>query len=163
MSVVGVTDGTVPVKDLEVSLGHALEEVVTTMLNQQPIVVRAENLHFSPDLSAIVGFGGKISGFLAVHTTSEGACMVASALLGMSFEIVDETVSDAMGELVNVLAGSVKKHASGDQELFKISVPSIICGTQYSTHAPKHAQQLILGIKAGPCSFLVQLVIETAA
>ena len=154
------TDRMVGMHDWERSLKQALTDVMTTVFNHRPMVVRPEDVDLSPDLSAIVGFGGRTSGFLALHLTSEGACTMASGLLGMSFDGIDEIVADAMGEVVNVLAGGLKKHASSDKELFKISVPSIICGKDYSIHAPKDAAPLALGVQAGPCSFLVQLVVE---
>jgi chemotaxis protein CheX len=111
-----------------------------------------------PGLSAIVGFGGRISGYVAIHLSPVSACTLASNLLGMAFDEMDDIVADAMGEMVNMLAGGLKKYACQNEDLFKISVPSIVYGLDYSTHAPKNAERLAVGVQAGSCTFGVQLV-----
>jgi len=160
MGSVSVAGAPVTMLDLESCLGKAVAEVLATMLNYQAIVVPRSDNRITPGLSAIVGFGGKISGFIALHLTLEGACTLASGLLGMGFDEVDDIVSDAMGEVVNMLAGGLKKYACQSEELFKISIPSVIRGNDYSTHAPKDSEQRILSVQAGPCSLTVQLVVE---
>jgi|WetSurMetagenome_2_1015567.scaffolds.fasta_scaffold34734_2 chemotaxis protein CheX len=161
MSTVAASTGNIRMSDLESSLEKAVSEVFSTMLNLQPIIVPCTNSAVLPlGVSAIVGFGGKLSGFLALHMSPADACFLASGMLGMGFSELDEIVSDAMGEIVNMLAGGLKKYASQTEELFKISIPSVISGNDYSTHAPKDSEQRVLQIQAGHCSIAVQLVVE---
>ena len=149
----------ITVEVLEVSLVRAMKEITATMLNCNSEIVSPDQVDvIPPGLSAIVGFGGKISGTVAIHLSPYGACTLAGAMLGMSFEEVDDIVADAMGELVNMLAGGLKKYSCQDEDLFKISVPSIVYGLDYSTHAPKNAERLMIGVQAGSCTFGVQLV-----
>lgn len=156
-----LAERTTTMQVLEHGLVKAVSEVTSTMFNYESKVIPLTEVDAAPPgLSAIVGFGGKISGFIAIHMTSSSACTMASALLGMSFDDIDDLVSDAMGEMVNMLAGGLKKYASQDEDIFKISVPSIIYGKSYSTYARKDAQQLMLGFQSGPCTYLTQLVVE---
>jgi chemotaxis protein CheX len=149
----------ITIHDLELGLERALREITTTMFNCNSQIMPPEQVNVvAPGISAIVGFGGKISGFIAIHLSPESACTLAESLLGMSFDHLDEIVADAMGEMVNMLAGGLKKFASGSEDLFKISVPSIVYGTDYSTHAPKNAERVFVGVQAGSCFFTVQLV-----
>ena len=121
--------------DLKNNLKYALTDVFGTMLGRFPEIV--DDVEFVTGLSAIVGFGGNISGFLALHSIPENACDIAGSMLGMHFSAVDDLVCDAMGEVVNMLAGSLKKYSSVKGELFKISIPTIVWGSSYSTRAPK--------------------------
>lgn len=149
----------VSMQELEAGLERALNEITTTMLSCDSVIIPPSQVDvFPPGLSAVVGFGGKISGFIAIHLSPHSACTLASSLLGMSFEEMDEMVADAMGEIVNMLAGGLKKSISQDEDMFKISIPSIVYGVDYSTHTPKNAEQVSLGVRAGDCSFSVQLV-----
>jgi chemotaxis protein CheX len=149
----------VTLQELENGLERALKEITTTMFNCESVIVPIDQVEvIPPGLSAVVGFGGKISGFVAIHLSPTSACTLATSLLGMSFEEMDEIVADAMGEMVNMIAGGLKKYASQNEDLFKISVPSIVYGMDYSTHTPKNAERLTMGIQAGSCSFSVQLV-----
>ena len=160
MNSVALATGAVTMEDLDASLQKATHEVVSTMLNYQPVIVPCDMSVLVPGVSAIVGFGGKVSGALALHIGPESACTLASCLLGMSFGEVDEIVADAMGEIVNMLAGGLKKYACQTEELFKISIPSIIFGHDYSTHMLKDFEKRTLAVQAGPCSFVLQLVID---
>jgi chemotaxis protein CheX len=146
-------------QELEISLERAIQEIITTMFNCAVDIIPLEDVKITPPcLSAIVGFGGKISGYVAIHLSPRSACILASNLLGMSFDEMDDIVADAMGEMVNMLAGGLKKYASGNEDLFKISVPSVVYGMDYSTHAPTNAERLSIGVQAGACSFEAQLV-----
>ena len=145
--------------EMEISLERALKEITTTMFNcESRKIPHADMEPTPPGLSAIVGLGGKISGFLAIHLSPTSACNLASSLLGMSFDEIDDIVADAMGEMVNMLAGSFKKYAFKYEDLFKISIPSVVFGTDYSTHVPQNAECLSMGFEAGSCVFTVQLV-----
>jgi chemotaxis protein CheX len=159
MSTGVIAHKSITAEELESSLVRAMKEITSTMFNCTSEIVSPDQVDIiPPGLSAIVGFGGKISGYVAIHLSPSSACTLASNLLGMSFTEMDDIVADAMGEMVNMLAGGLKKFASQNEDLFKISVPSIVYGLDYSTHAPKNAQRLAIGVLAGSCTFGVQLV-----
>jgi chemotaxis protein CheX len=158
MSAAVVNLNSVTIQELESSLEKALKEISETMLQCECRIVPYDCIEvIPPGLSAIVGFGGKISGFIATHMSPKSACLLAECLLGMSFDDVDDIVADAIGEIVNMLAGGVKKHMSENEDLFKISVPSIVYGTDYATHAPRNAEKVSIGVQTGTCSFSVQI------
>lgn len=153
------TPSAITIFELELALEKALQEITTTMFNCSSEIVPPDQTEVvAPGISAIIGFGGKISGFIAIHLSPASACTLAEGLLGMQFESVDEIVADAMGEMVNMLAGGLKKFTSQSEDLFKISVPSIVYGSDYSTRAPKDSERLAMGVRAGNCDFTVQLV-----
>jgi chemotaxis protein CheX len=149
----------VTMEAMKTSLIRALKEITTTMFNSDSEIIAPDQVAMiPPGLSAIVGFGGRISGFLAIHLSPFSACALASSLLGMCFDEIDDIVADAMGEMVNMLAGGLKKFTCQNEDLFRISVPSIVYGMDYATHAPKNAQQLAIGVQTGSCTYGVQLV-----
>jgi chemotaxis protein CheX len=147
------------ISELQNNLKYALKDVFGTMLGRSPEIF--DQAELVTGLSAIVGFGGNISGFLALHSKPEDACEIAGGMLGMRFSGVDDIVCDAMGEVVNMLAGSLKKYSSTNGELFKISIPSIVWGSSYSTCAPRNSEQILIGVKSFDSLFTVQLVINT--
>jgi chemotaxis protein CheX len=147
--------------DLEKGLEDVLSHISKTMLGCESHVLPWDPNEVVPTgLSAVVGFGGKISGFVALHLSSPDACMLAGNLLGMAFPDVDDIVLDAVGEMSNMLAGGLKRIAiSGDDDQIKISIPSIVQGTHYSMRAPKDAERLDVAVTIGSCSFALQLVV----
>jgi chemotaxis protein CheX len=146
------------VPELKNNLIYALSEVFETTFGEHPEIVRMEET--VKGLSAIVGLGGNISGYLALHVTPENACKIAGNMLGTLYAQVDDIVCDAVGELVNMLAGSLKKYSSKNGELFKISIPTIVWGNDYCTHAPKDAEQILMGVQSLSSLFTMQLVVN---
>jgi len=150
----------VSVHDLKEGLLHALQDLFINMFNERATLIPPEGVCDQPRISSVVGFAGRLTGCLLLHFKPEVACAVASSLLGTKMTTVDETVCDAIGEMVNMLAGGLKHHLSRNEEMFKISIPSVIAGQDYATHAPANSQILLVGVSAGPYSFKVQVVIE---
>jgi chemotaxis protein CheX len=142
------------------ALTSALKEIFGTMFGTYAEIVPYEQVTDTPRVSCIIGFGGKISGVLGLHFSKDMACDLAGIMLGMPVSEMDEGVRDAVGELSNMLAGGLKKQLCTTEDLFKISLPSVIEGREYSMHTPASAVQIWLGASAGSCRFKIQVVLE---
>ena len=148
------------------SLVAATVEVFQTMLGGSLIEVPAGVTGAETEVSAIVGFGGKYSGFVAIHLKQKAACQVASAMLaGMEVDGVDDMVRDALGEVGNMIAGGFKKILSEDlgETAFQISLPTVVEGSGLSTKGPASATATRTSMKTDDYGFELQLVIETSA
>ena len=149
----------IDLQELEFCLEKALQDITIMMFDCKSEIVPFESVPIiPPGLSATVGFGGKISGNISMHLSPESACAMAENMLGMEFETLDEIVADAMGEMVNMLAGGFKKYTCTHEELFKVSIPSIVYGADYCTHRPNNSEILLMGVKTGSSTYSVQLI-----
>jgi len=146
--------------ELELGLACALSDVFTAMFNTQARIVAPSEIDNQQFLTAMLGFAGRLSGFLCLHVNQDIACSLATGLLGMNLDQVDDTVCDAMGEITNMLAGGLKTHLSHTGEAFKLAIPSVIQGREYSTRAPADAKNIVVGVVAGSYRFKIQLVLE---
>ena len=142
--------------EMEPHLRNALKEVVSVTFSEAPEFVDPEGIE--KGMSAIIGISDGISGYLAVHLSPENACKIAGTMLGDTYTEVDDIVCDAIGEVSNMLGGSLKKFSGQYGEPFKISVPTIVRGKDYETHAAKDSEQILLGIKTSSVGFVVQFV-----
>jgi chemotaxis protein CheX len=145
---------------IETGLETALQEIFSVMFNEKAEVVDHAFDLDSPHISSVVGFTGRLSGMLALHFSVDMACKMASRLLDMAVTHPDENVRDAVGELSNVLAGGLKKQLSNTDNMFKISIPTVIVGMEYSMHPPANSRQVWLGVNTGTCRFRIQIVLE---
>jgi chemotaxis protein CheX len=150
--------GTKP--DYASGIARAMKDIFANMFNEQALLISAAEVTGKTRVSSMVGFAGRISGFLCLHFDQKVACNLASGLLGMELEELDDTVRDAVGEIVNMLAGGLKNHLSHNEEIFKISIPSVVVGEGISTYAPADAENMMFGVAAGKNRFKVQLVVE---
>ncbi len=89
-------------------LDRSVEEVFQLMLGAD--CMRDSALPaIEPDaVTAVVGFGGALSGACVFRSSGETAREIAARLAGTTFTVVVDTVKDAVGEICNMLAGAWK-------------------------------------------------------
>lgn len=120
--------------DLNNSISQATQEIFQTMLMMEAspgeVLVERTNL-FENSVTAIVGMAGANKGMLAIHIPKSTALVITSSFLMMEVSEVDEDVKDAIGELANMVAGSIKSDLTEKGQDFKLSIPSVICGAEY--------------------------------
>lgn len=98
-----------------------------------PIPVGASKyLNTKHEVSAIIGFVGAICGSISINMSTTATKLLAGKMVGETFtELTPETL-DGMCEVVNIIAGKTKAILStSDLKIEKISVPSVVVGTNY--------------------------------
>jgi chemotaxis protein CheX len=94
------------------------------------------------DISAIIGLTGEARGAVVISLKKELALRLTDLLTGSKHPDLDDDVVDAIGEIVNIIAGNAKK---GLEEVFHlvISLPTIIKGNRHSIKWPANQAQII--------------------
>ena len=85
-------------------------------------------------VTAVVGFGGLLSGACVFRSAASTAMKIAAQMTGMEFTEVDDTVKDGMGEICNMLAGSWKGKVPELAANCGLSIPAVITGRDYNLH-----------------------------
>jgi chemotaxis protein CheX len=111
----------------------AVEEVFEIMLGTR-VKPSTEPETPSADFTAMVGLAGSLCGILTVRCNTEAAGQMAQKMLGDTATSAEE-VSDALGEICNMIAGNFKNKLAGTDERCMLSVPTVISGEEYSLHA----------------------------
>lgn len=92
------------------------------------------------DIMALIGLSGPARGTVALSFPAGTALAMVSKLLGMETHVMDETVSDAVAELVNIVAGSAKaKMNIPGTTPIELSLPTVVRGNSYSIDYPSKA------------------------
>jgi chemotaxis protein CheX len=142
------------------NLDASVEEVFQTMLgikcrrDSSPAVIEPESV------TAVVGFGGLLSGACIFRSGSIAARKIAARMTGMEFEEVDDTVKDAIGEICNMLAGSWKGKVPDLAANCGLSVPAVITGRDYTLHVQAPEFQLNHSYSCDLMSFAVTVVCD---
>lgn len=124
------------------NLDASVEEVFRLMLGLEcqryggPVAVEKESL------TAVVGFGGLLSGACVLRSGAKPAMQIAAQMTGMEFAGIDDTVKDAMGEICNMLAGAWKGKVPELAANCGLSVPAVITGRDYNLHVQAPEFQL---------------------
>jgi len=79
------------------------------------------------DISGIIGLSGQISGAVSISMRDNAAFQLTKTLTDVDHNSFDADVIDAIGEIINIIAGNTKKVF---EESFRttISLPSIVQG-----------------------------------
>jgi chemotaxis protein CheX len=94
------------------------------------------------DISAVIGLTGEARGAVVISMKKILAIKLTDILTGTAHEETDEEVVDAIGEIVNIIAGNAKK---GLEETFRlvISLPTIIQGKGHAIKWPNSQARII--------------------
>ncbi len=110
-------------------------------------------------ISGIIGLAGTTKGLLAIHLPKPVALAVTTAFLGMDVEEIDEDVCDAIGELANMLGGSLKSALDPKGSDIKLSMPSAIHGEEYSVDCLANTENVTVPFTLEGETFLIELQI----
>ena len=110
-------------------------------------------LGFDQDISAIIGLSGDIRGAVVISIKKKFAIKIADTLVGIPHNEMDDDVTDAIGEIVNIIAGNIKNEVPGGEKIV-ISLPTVVKGGEHSFAWPgKQSRILCIAFKHEDDSF----------
>jgi len=110
----------------------AIEEVFEIMLGQRVKPTPKTDTQPPGGFTAMVGIAGALCGILTISCDKATAREIAKHMLGPEIADSEEQVSDALGEVCNMIAGNFKNKLSSANQSCMLSVPTVIKGEEYS-------------------------------
>ncbi|MGA3046935.1 MAG: chemotaxis protein CheX [Terracidiphilus sp.] len=142
------------------NLDASIEEIFQLMLGvncertSEPLAKEPESV------TAVVGFGGLLSGACVFSCGSSAAMKIAAHMTGMDFDEVDDTVKDGIGEICNMLAGAWKGKVPDLAANCGLSVPAVITGRDYNLRVQAPEFQLKHAYRFEDAGFAVTIVCD---
>jgi len=94
------------------------------------------------DISGIIGLSGEVIGAVAISMNDQTAIQITKSLTGKDHSSFDNDVTDAIGEIINIIAGNTKKDFEEELRI-KISLPSIVKGKNHTIVWPSDKTRII--------------------
>ena len=142
------------------NLDQSVEEVFHLMLGVG-LRARSGPGPVEPDtVTAVVGFGGVLSGACVFRSGGTAARGDRGRMTGMTFDEVDDTVKDAIGEICNMLAGAWKGKVPELAAHCGLSVPAVITGRDYSCTCRRRSFSCTMSTASANSSFTVTIVCD---
>ena len=115
------------------------------------------------DISGIIGLTGEARGAVVISLKQDLAMNLTSVLTGNKYNKIDEDVIDAVGELINIIAGNVKQELEESFSLI-ISLPTIVKGKEHSINWPDSQTRVICipFVISKTDSFILSVALEAA-
>ncbi len=101
-----------------------------------------QGMGVSYDVSGVIGLSGEAKGSVVISFPKETALKVVSAFIGETVPDLNEDITDAVGELANIIAGSAKKNLVDFK--INISLPTVVMGSEHSIFEPKDVLSMII-------------------
>jgi chemotaxis protein CheX len=143
---------------------ESVYELFTTMLGAKATrgtvgVARAQG---SPrEMMALIGLSGPARGTVALAFPVSTAIAIVNRLLGTTTTIIDDTVSDAIAEVVNIVAGGAKaKFKVGDGPPIALSLPTVVRGSDYNVEYPSGSIWLAVPFESDLGPFTLRVTFE---
>lgn len=113
------------------------------------------------DVSGIVGFSGDVVGSVVLCLPKASALELVARLAGtpLAFESADFT--DAVGELVNMIAGGAKARFTG--RTVAISCPSVVVASEHQVQAPSGTVCVCIPCSSPTGEFAINVAIQASA
>jgi chemotaxis protein CheX len=112
-----------------------------------------------------VGFIGDISGLIYLYLEDKFANEIASHMLGMTLAEIDEAghevVNDAVGELTNMTVGTFKNQLADKGFPCKLTIPSILRGSNFSIEPVSSATRRIYRFHVGDHHIVADLLMKS--
>jgi chemotaxis protein CheX len=145
------------------NLDASVEEVFQLMLGVNCRRVENQpglNIPEPESVTAVVGFGGLLSGACVFSSGRAAALAIAGHMTGMEFQEIDDIVKDGIGEVCNMLAGAWKGKVPELAANCGLSVPAVITGRDYKLHVQAPEFQLKHLYRFEESSFSVTIVCD---
>jgi chemotaxis protein CheX len=120
-------------------------ETFTKMLSLEAKPSKAmlkANSNLDYDISGLIGLSGKVIGSVAMSFPEASAVAICNKFMSADYKDLHTDILDAVGELVNIVAGNAKKGLS--EFNIEISLPSVIVGHNHHIVEPKGALSFIV-------------------
>ncbi len=122
-------------EDIQGDIVSCTNEIFSTMI---PMEIESDGSFYqkedmiSTDVISLVSFTGEHSGIVAIFCCREIALKITSSMLGIEVTEMDQDTKDAMGEVTNMIAGTLKNKIFEKFGEMHLSVPIVIAGADLS-------------------------------
>jgi chemotaxis protein CheX len=129
------TGQSAPLESWRPILLYSVQEVFTIMVGAEVRVPDKTDPPLVTEVTGMVGLAGNICGVLSVRCGKSCATEIASRMLGVPVAEAVSNLSDAVGEICNMVAGNFKAKIDSLQDKCMLSVPTIIIGEDYQLYS----------------------------
>ncbi len=159
-----------PTHALDSDMGNcivkATTEVFRTMMNLKVVAgeVSIEKSQMrKAEVIGSIGVAGFLTGSISVFMPKSLARQAAAAMLMLddAEELADGDLIDAIGELTNMVGGSIKTSLFQKTPLFDISVPSVYVGEDLQRRSVSEDLCFLVPFRTGDLEFSVEFLMVT--
>ena len=142
----------------------AVLNILSTMANMKATPgtpgIKADQIA-KGDVTGLIGMAGEqAKGTLAVTFTKPVILAITERMLNEKLDAIDDTVTDMVGELTNMVTGGAKKILSEKGYRFDMAIPSVISGQDHVVIHKSKNPVIVVPFSTEAGDFFVELCFE---
>jgi chemotaxis protein CheX len=96
------------------------------LINMEPVTKSSKRT--TADVTGVMGFTGDRRGTMAVGMSTSGAIMIYNKLFNEKYSVVTREITDAVGELTNIISGQTRRELESANLHLVAHVPMVLVG-----------------------------------
>lgn len=112
------------------------------------------------DVSGILGLTGVANGTISVTFEKECILTIVSNMFGETMEELNNEITDAVGELTNMISGQARRELEEMGKIFNAAIPSVITGTNHSIIHYTNGPKIAIPFSTGNGDFTIEVCFE---
>ena len=140
---------------LEASV-HVLRTMANVELNPGKPFLKKDTRALG-DVSAVIGITGDARGSMALTFTENCIKAIVAELLGIKVTKIDDEVTDAVGELTNIICGDARGRLGNEGFSLQAGIPAIITGKDHSIRHINDGPHLAIPFDTPDGRFVVEV------
>lgn len=141
-----------------VSTIETFKKMLNTDVKPGKVQLKNDTTH-TYDISGVIGLSGEAQGSICLSFPKLIALKVVSTLVGSDIKIVGPDVSDAIGEIANIIAGNAKQHLT--QFNLSISLPKVIIGKDHKIASQRGIPTIVVPFDSPIGNFAMEVSLKT--
>lgn len=112
------------------------------------------------DISGVIGIAGKMQGYIVLSFPEPLVLDFVSNFLGEKKTHMSKDVVDAVGEFVNMIAGSSKRVFAEQGMKYNIGIPSVITGKNHIINRPSNVVCIGVTFHVNEQTFVIEVALK---
>ena len=112
------------------------------------------------DVSGVIGFTGETNGTVSVTFDESCILKIVSNMFGEEMTEINNEITDAVGEITNMISGQARKELEEIGKLFHAAIPSVISGKNHKLETMTKGPRIAIPFKTDAGSFTIIVCLE---
>ena len=112
------------------------------------------------DVSGIVGITGAVKGTVSVTFDEVCILKIVSNMFGEEMQEINHEISDAVGELTNMISGKARQEIEEIGKVLHGAIPTVVTGKNHKLISMTKGPKIAIPFKTDAGNFIVEVCLE---
>lgn len=112
------------------------------------------------NVSGVIGFTGESNGTVSVTFNEFCILKIVSNMFGEEIKEINDEITDAVGELINMISGQARRELEEIGKVFHGAIPSVITGKNHKLMPMTKGRKIAIPFNIDSGSFTIEVALD---